>query len=379
MVSRKGFGLVELMVGLGLLGASGYGLMKVIETNNKVKKTNDYRIETKEVVNRVQKILTHPEACRLTFLNLNATNAGITVIRNQNNEVVQGLNQPFGITGATVISMALNDQGGTEDGVRVNPGQAGSTNLVFTFAPKSGTSYSTKQVQEKLKIWIITNAASQIQTCYSQTTGEGSAWKREPTNPNNIYYNEGNIGVGTSIPNAPLTVNGSIQGTNPAGERFTITPDPSQYLIFSFANKPIKFWNQAMGRMADVTAGNIRVDTVVTLGTAVEACDGSKQGAMRYDPAIRRVRICEGGIWKIKAVAEWCTPPGEIKKGDDEWMTFHQADTARRVRGAPCEPAQRNKSKNAKIDSTGFSIRYDDKSKSCRNDQNCQDFRASEQ
>ena len=108
----------------------------------------------------------------------------------------------------------------------------------------------------------------------------------------------------------------------------------------------------------------------VTNSNCSERC--TPEDAIRQNPSTNVVEICKSGVWVTKPVITYCLPPREVKQGDDEWMTFHQADTNRKERNAPCTNDQRDRSKHADLNTPGR-IRYDDKSKSCANNSNCID------
>lgn len=94
-------------------------------------------------------------------------------------------------------------------------------------------------------------------------------------------------------------------------------------------------------------------------------------GETKYDTPSAKLLECDGSCWQEKSTTLSCLPPNQIKKGDDEWMKFHQDTSMRRPFGSPCEPGMRSSSKHASMVNGGTRIKFDDTSKVCATDKSC--------
>lgn len=380
MKSQSGFGIAQVLIALGIMGGVSVVIMKSFENSSMVAKSNDFRHEVSDYSSQIYRVLSSKTACVNSFNMMNATDTdNINSIKNDKNIEVFNKNTVFGTMNVRFDSMKLEDVMGIKDGVNVVPGNMGSTNLVIRYSPKKSTLMKSRQVIEKIKLWIMTDSSSRITSCYAASTGEDLIWSREAANPDNIYYNSGNVGVGLDAPTEKLDVAGWVQAQNGAGDKIAIGGDATNYQIKVDKDKPIVFKNEATGTNANIEAKNVVAKGHVQLAPSASPCKPENSGAIRYNAALKRVQVCDGTHWLTKAIVTWCLPPNEIKKGDDEWMLFHQADDARREKGTGCSPSQVRRKKHANMDSSGFKIKYDDTSKSCDSNENCTDWKASEQ
>lgn len=361
-----------MMIALAVISGIGLVLAKYISQTNKLGSSRGLLEERRDLKVRIFRALTDKDVCGLNLIGFKAAEASVPSIRNRINgteSVVASVGMKYG-TGLFVTSFELVDRPGMGDGVEVIPGESGSTHLIMKFASDHRNMNPDAIPQEKIKLVVQTNSAGMIESCFAASSGEDHLWLRQASNPNNIYYEEGRVGVGTSDPQELLHVAGNLIAANGAGDRITLGGAPSQYSLNLSADKVLEVWNEVTNSPALIRAGSIRAD-YVTLTNSPNACTAANQGAISFQGG--KVAICENGVWRQKEIVTWCTPPARIKKGDDEWIRFHQT-TQFRPQGYKCDTTQRAKSKHAKIDSTGFKIKYDDTSKPCSNNTNCREY-----
>lgn len=92
--------------------------------------------------------------------------------------------------------------------VAVVSGGNGDTYLTLKFKKKA-KSLSNKDGRIKLK--VETDSSSNIITCYATGGHSGSLWQRTSSDPDSIFYQGNNVGVGTDTPQTKLEVNGAVK------------------------------------------------------------------------------------------------------------------------------------------------------------------------
>lgn len=378
MNGNRGFSLTEIVIALGLMGGVGLMASKLITDSKVGEKSRSITSDMEDLKSMVKRALRTKEACMMNFSGKSAISSSHALLQ----EMVKGnprdmlqVNRPFGANRLLVETVALQDNPGMDDGVNVVPGTKGTTNLVITLK-RPGAMKSQAPIRTRIKMSVETDSAGMIENCFSVFTGEDLMWVRSDSTPDDIYYPDGYVGVGTENPQDPLHVAGSIIATTTGGDRITLGGAPAQFQIILSADKVFELWNDVTNAHADLSAGTIRADYVV-LSTVAGGCFFSNEGAITYDPGSGKVRVCEMGVWKAKRYVTWCTPPSEIHKGHDEWMRFHQT-TQFRPQGYKCDNAQIRKKSHAKIRSDVAApytrVKFDDTSRPCSNNTNCQDF-----
>jgi type II secretory pathway pseudopilin PulG len=76
LVGTKGFSLIEIMVGVGLMSVVGLGVMQIMKESGRVSKGTIERIQMEEVMNRVDRLFRDAEICRSTLFGKNPNGSG---------------------------------------------------------------------------------------------------------------------------------------------------------------------------------------------------------------------------------------------------------------------------------------------------------------
>lgn len=378
---------MELVVGAGLVAGVGLGAAALMKNMDSQGKGNDVRLEIQSYSDEISKLLADKVACTNSLGSLNASSGTATVLKDKNGNAKFSVGQVIGTNRIKIVSMNLIDIPGVDDTVEVLPGDQGSTRLEIKFVQQKAGSV---EIRKTINLFVLASGTSAadatIESCFANLSGGGSIWLKEKTNPDNIYYTEGFVGAGVEDPKFPLDVGGTL-AVGVTGDVIDLGGNPLQFeLRVSDITKPIEFLNAATGGKADLIARNITVDSYIKL-TTTGTCDSSNNGAIKYNPSLKQVEMCEGGAWVAKAYEQWCVPYFKRKEQDDNGMYFHQADDARREKGTGCDRVQiKDREDNTGHDDLkirapdyGYRIRHDHSSDPCVNDQNCQTWREVDQ
>lgn len=397
--NQSGVGIMAVVAGVGVAAALGAAALSAIQQSGKTGKTAEYRFDVQMLVAEIGVTLKNSQACYNTLNGLTAANAsGIASVRNEANQEVFKLDLVHGHTGAQLEEFRLEDRPGLEDGVQVVPGNKGSTYFLIKFKPKLKSIFANRDLYGKVRLAVRTDGAGRIVSCYATGAGEDPIWKQTAGNPSRIFYDVGKVGVGVAVPGETLDVNGWISGQSSLG-KIALGGDSTEFKLRVDGFGPVTLANLAGGK-GDLQVNEVRPQGVLKLTSAVIACNAAREGALRYEPSIRRVQVCSGGFWQTLTVVRWCLPPWRYAPAhdtNDVVMYMKEDDAARVAQGTPCLKDQidldRAKKKadlhhaddgdHATTDNGtyGWYFNSDDSSKRrrCINNYNCRDYRELEQ
>ncbi len=383
ILNQLGVSAMSMVVGAAIVGGVGLGAATLMKNMASSAKGGDVRQEVQSFMDDISDLLTDKVACRNSFTGVNAADGAVTVINDKDGNPKYSVGETYGIQRLKLVSMRLQDLPGLDDTVEIIPGDEGSTRLVIKFVQQKEGSV---EIRKTLNIFVSTSGATAatatVEACYSSASASGSYWLKDQTNPANIFYDEGLVGMGVEDPKFPLDVRGPI-AVNQGGDVIEFGGTASQFeLRLSDVTKPIEFENVGAGTNADIHARNMTVGSYIKLNST-GTCDSSNNGAIKYNSSSKKIEMCESGAWVAKEYEEWCVPYWKRKEQDDNGMYFWQVDSARREKGTGCDRVQiKDREDNTGHDDLkiqppdyGYRIRHDHSSDPCVNDQLCQTWR----
>lgn len=238
--SELGFGLVEMLVALGISGVVAYSAMNMMVSNTKSQSAVKKNFEVNEVVEQIVRILYKEENCSENFRNLDPNSASVSSIKEEINGVFSNkflVNQADS-TGVVIkqIDLAKNHPG-------LSPNEF---LLKLSFYKKSQS--LPELIQKQIAVTYVPTGTGTIQTCFvnSNTT---TYWDHSAADMKNIFYSGGNIGIGSGAPAFPLEVNGAVRPGPPG------------------------------------------------------VCNSSTEGSMAFDPILTNMVFCNGVDWKSVGTA----------------------------------------------------------------------------
>jgi prepilin-type N-terminal cleavage/methylation domain-containing protein len=275
---QKGFTLVEVMVAVGLLSIISYGLMSIITNATKQQKSIVAKDAMRELSGEIRGVLSNPLACTRTFATKTITlPAGATpkfstdVIKDSSNndKFVKGLkyqNDLLQITGFEVSDLVLDAASIPVTGVV-------KLNII---ADKTGDIQGSRSTHQFISLKVTFNGAtSDILDCVALSAASESIWKLA-TNLIDIYFNSGNVGIGTVSPGSTLSIVSSNSGVNGMSiHTISGSPITSPYGIFmtndrALINAPTVPGSSGVHGIEVDYLGNFRIERPVAVGNFVD-------------------------------------------------------------------------------------------------------------
>lgn len=232
--NKKGFGIIEVLVAVGLLAIVSLGFMAMFQNATKSQRGIQAKDIQREVMGEISSHLIDRNAC---FNSFGGSNPAVpftkAVIKDALNaaKYTTGTNHNSNLLQYTEFKV----QDWVADAGFPNQGRA-NLNVTLT---KLGDIIGAKLIQQKIGLRIKLDGANNILECYSIGSSTDSLWKPTPSNISNIYYDVGNVGIGTNNPGAKLDVAGGIRPGN-ANIGAACAPNPEGTFAYDMvAHKPV--------------------------------------------------------------------------------------------------------------------------------------------
>lgn len=256
----RGFSLVEIMVGVAMLGGLTLGGMKISDNQRAAFQYQESRASELELYNQIRYMLQNKNACVLTLQNLN-------------------------ITAPTTINNILNDAGNIFSGIgmasvegrnfEIEPfGVRGSGSLSADFKRSVILTVNVKRLKgiistfsKDIYLTVKTNAANVIQECLSEEDSTLDIGKKEMCEAVAGVYSEGPPQVCDL--NCPIV---STDHTVMGGDLSTLSTACLDSLKDNYLNNRYGFRLDDYGQGADGLADNLTGDLQVS-GTVTAAKD----------------------------------------------------------------------------------------------------------
>lgn len=239
-INKFGFGLVEVLIAVGLVGIISLAVMSLTTNTMKSQKGIQAKDQQRDTTAELRQLVTNKTACLNSFGGQNPQ-VGFSVVN-----LKDALN-------ANKYSINTNDKTGLlsfrefrVDGWAADAGYTTQGNAEFKVKlSKVGDTGTVKDIRpDVITLRIKRDGAGNITECYAIGDSGDGFWQASSANPSDIFYSGGKVGVGVTDPVATLDVAGSVK----------IADDAS-------------------------------------------SCDVSKEGSMRYNSVIKNMEFCNGTTW----------------------------------------------------------------------------------
>lgn len=290
--NRRGFGVIEVLVALGILSVLLFGLSDFISKSFRAQKGLQAKDSQREVTGQIRTLLGDRNACTNSFLN-GDTNAS----------------DGFTVTNLLDAASAVKFSIGSQDASKLltytkfkvfnwvpDAGYADQGQMDFIAELSRGTNVVGPETlyPDVIKLKVRRNPAGLLTECFAISVNGEDFWQISPSNQSNIYFNGGRVGIGTNNPLGGLHIMGGIRAekgapnsadTSTKGYAFEADGDTG---MFAVAGSP--------------TTGShlsFYMDDQISLKIARQGapCDASIEGAIRYSFVTKSMEFCNGTNW----------------------------------------------------------------------------------
>lgn len=220
--NRRGFTLVELMVVVGLLAGLSLVVMNITKQANTTSKKFQTDTDADFIMREVAGYLSDPIKCKSVFLGKSTISIPAGIILDIGGKYSTTSATGYGTSNIKIYSYVVSNAFPVS---QINP--ANETMLMINFAmPKViNTSVSTIKPRN-IKLIMTKDISNKFLTCQSAWTNTQDLWTLG-ANGQDLYYLNGNVGIGVTSPLYPLSVNGAINSYNGSGSGYFVLGDPS--------------------------------------------------------------------------------------------------------------------------------------------------------
>lgn len=202
--SEKGFSLVEVMIATAALGGLALVLLNLSKQTTKSSTKYQFDTEVTLIINEINAILSDPTKCQATFNptgTANIVNPGSINGKYYTIGSGQAPANGYGNGGININGYALT--------IPATPNTDGTLSITFQNKNILKGSAGPSLLSKKINLYIQQDANGLITSCRSLSTSSADIWTRGTGA--NIYYNGGNVGIGTATPGTTFEVAGGIK------------------------------------------------------------------------------------------------------------------------------------------------------------------------
>lgn len=209
---NAGFTMVEVLVATAILTIVAYGFSALIQNMMISSNTTQFTAETQTLTSEVRAVLSSKAACRNSFAGTNINTTLFTPI--DLSEVRNGTASPGAVMfsensvygDGSVRIQQMRFAGFTPTGTNV-----GVLQLELQLTPvkqAAGGQLATRRIDVTAQL----DAGSNITDCIANSSMAEDVWRRNPGDLAEVFFTDGNTGLGTNNPEGLLHLN--MQSTN---------------------------------------------------------------------------------------------------------------------------------------------------------------------
>lgn len=296
--NKSGISLVEVMIATGLVSILGLAISNTLTTGFKAQKGLQAKDQQREFTATIRDTLLSDKACKNTFAGVSFSGTQtINSIKDATNAIVFQKDTKDKSKLLKISRMTLEDFTPTA-------GTPGAGTAVFRpYFSKVDTNTGTANELAPDVITIKAQIASGLITDCVALGQSSDLWQRSATNLSNIYYNGGNVGVGTISPSYKLEVQGGqfvVRDNGTATVPAIGIADNNTGIFRIGAGEGIGFTINGAERMRLDAAGKLDVVGGVRPGSSGILTGGtcSPEGTLGYDQSAHAPVFCNSsGKW----------------------------------------------------------------------------------
>ncbi len=206
-LKQKAFGIVEVMIAIGLVGIMAAGISGMLTGAMRQQAGIQAKDQQREVTAEIRNLLNNKVACLNSFGGGNVqTGFPVSQVKDASNTVRYALNTNDKSEMLTFKEFAIShwvaDAGYTTQGnadFKIKLSKASDTGTVKEIKP------------DIITLKVKTDVSGNVIECFSMGISSDGFWQASPSNVSNIFFSGGNVGVGVNDPQSKLDVAGNIR------------------------------------------------------------------------------------------------------------------------------------------------------------------------
>jgi len=286
------------MIILGLIFFVSFIVLNLTKQTTQTSTKYQFDTEITLITNEINGILSDPNKCLTTFTN--ATQAAAPSLPILNSTPANVL-APTGIAGIPSTNRKYLITGGPygNGGVKISSyslNLTASTDAILTINFQKKSTLGTGTTPRTIRLYVEKNGTGVITLCRSIASANADIWSRGTGS--SIFYNGGNVGIGSSSPAYILDVAGNARlysTVNNTALFLTRTDNVNTVKIDSNGSSYLNGGNLGIG--TQTPQAKLDVAGEAKIGNTGLACNATSAGAMRYNAAA--MEYCNGTSWTI--------------------------------------------------------------------------------
>jgi type II secretory pathway pseudopilin PulG len=318
--SESGISLIGALVTIGIMGILSVGMMTTIDNMSKSQNLVEFKSQADNLHNEIRAHLSQSAACTATLTGVSLVplaKTNLTVIKNGDGSDKYLLNTTLGDRTTLIGSMHFQYISDTAPSTTTGTGE-----IVFNFDAQRNVLGPSRLQPRSVAIQITKTPAGVLVSCVALAKMSDGLWQRSMVDTNKIYYDAGNVGIGTTNPLRKLQIesDGSESATyTGVGLRNTASGGRWWELLVSNTATGWAPANSGAITLYDRTAaahrvmisplGNVGIGSnspqakldvagEIKLRAATAPCSSTMEGAIQYNSGIKTFEGCDGVSWK---------------------------------------------------------------------------------
>jgi type II secretory pathway pseudopilin PulG len=204
--SQKGFSLISVIVAIGLMGLLSLLFSQMFQGMLTGQNTGRVLSALTTFHEELQADLSNKTACLNTFNGktiVASTSINITHIKDAANANVYSVGTSYGGGMFKITSMLL-----TPDADYTGTSGEGTLTITYQAVPQiTGVATRVRTVRMSIERELPRNTVTE---CIAKAKMTDGIWRRQSSTVDNVYFNDGSVGIGTTAPETLLQVDGTI-------------------------------------------------------------------------------------------------------------------------------------------------------------------------
>lgn len=296
LFNQRGMSMVEGMISVALMAAGAAAALNMDKLNFEQLGLVAGSAKTLDIIQHAHSTLQDLAACENTLKDeIPGSGATIPGVSDRSGNV-------FSVPGKSYDGLLVKDiqleAPSLARQTYASPGAPGLVELRFVF--QNMKRKTPQDIIRRFKVWVLTDATGKITRCQTPMLMSTSLWQRSSTNPDDIYYGGGEVGIGTIDPQVDLDVDGRIQFATNDGQKGVIGKGGTVPRIEFDANRPVGVIRLDGSRSGILLKDLLLSDVAKLMGypSGVLLCTPALAGALRYNTTTNTFQFCGGDKWR---------------------------------------------------------------------------------